>query len=176
MKFIEIIKSKLDSTLKYIFKTDEGLIVEFSYINKNDGKDIICVPSQTMCNLACKFCHTTDFIGKIKNVDLSYAEIFESVTYIIKDLNLSHNNRVLLISFIGTGEPILNVYHILESMIMLKKLEEHGFSYVRFAIATSIPKSKWINFYKLTEGIKNNNLPVKIHLSLHYTKIGRAHV
>jgi 23S rRNA (adenine2503-C2)-methyltransferase len=169
MNFIEIIKSKLDSTLKYIFKTDEGLIVEFSYINKNDGKDIICVPSQTMCNLACKFCHTTDFIGKIKNVDLSYVEIFESVTYIIKDLHLKDNDRVLLISYMGCGEPLLNVDNIIESMILLKKLEDRGFSYVRFAIATSIPKSKWINFYKLTEGIKNNNLPVKIHLSLHYT-------
>lgn len=54
-------------------------------------------------------------------------------------------------------------------MVLFKKLEEKGFSYVRFAIATSIPKSKWINFYKLVEGIKKNNLPVKLHLSLHYT-------
>ena len=169
MKFIEIIKSKLDSTLKYIFKTEDNLIVEFSYINKNDGKDIICVPSQTMCNLACKFCHTTDFIGKIKNRDLMYHEIFESVTYIINDLKLKDNDKVLLISYMGCGEPILNVDNVIESMILFKKLEQKGFSYVRFAIATSIPKSKWINFYKLTEGIKNNNLPVKIHLSLHYT-------
>ena len=67
MTLIEIIKSEYDSTLKYIFKTADNLIVEFSYIDKNDGKDIICVPSQTMCNLACKFCHTTDYIGKTNN-------------------------------------------------------------------------------------------------------------
>ncbi len=169
MTFIEIIKSKIDSTLKYIFKSDNNLIVEFSYINKNDGKDIICVPSQTMCNLACKFCHTTDFIGKIKNEDLSCVEIFEGVTYIIKDLNLKDNDKVLLISFMGCGEPILNVDNVIDAMVLLKKLEQKGFSYVRFAIATSIPKSKWINFYKLVDGIKKNNLPVKIHLSLHYT-------
>lgn len=101
MEFVEIIKSKLDSTLKYIFKSDNGLIVEYSYINKNDGKDIICVPSQTMCNLACKFCHTTDYIGKIKNENLVTAEIFEAVAYILKDLNLVENNRVLLISWMG---------------------------------------------------------------------------
>lgn len=169
MTFIEIIKSKIDSTLKYIFKTDDNLIVEFSYINKNDGKDIICVPSQTMCNLACKFCHTTDYIGKIKNEDLMYHEIFESVMYIINDLKLKDNDRVLLVSFMGCGEPILNVDNVIDAMVLLKKLEQNGFSYVRFAIATSIPKNKWINFYKLTEGIKKNNLPVKIHLSLHYT-------
>jgi len=122
-----------------------------------------------MCNLACKFCHTTDFIGKIKNRDLMYHEIFESVMYIINNLKLKDNDRVLLISFMGAGEPILNVDNVLDVMILLKKLEQNGFSYVRFAIATSLPKSKWINFYKLTEGIKKNNLPVKIHLSLHYT-------
>lgn len=69
MKFLKLIKSTEDNTIKYIFKLDDTLdnfLVEFSYINKNDGKDIICVPSQTMCNLACKFCHTTDYIGKMK--------------------------------------------------------------------------------------------------------------
>ena len=169
MKFIEIVKSKLDETLKYVFKTNDNLIVEFSYINKNDGKDIICLPSQTMCNLACKFCHTTDYIGKIKNVNLENYEILFGVNYIIDNLNLKHNDRVLLISFMGCGEPILNVDNVIQSMIELKKLEESGISYVRFAIATSLPKTKWLNFYKLTEGIKNNFLPVKIHLSLHYT-------
>ena len=54
-------------------------------------------------------------------------------------------------------------------MTELKKLEESGISYVRFAIATSLPKYKWLNFYKLVDGIKTNDLPVKIHLSLHYT-------
>jgi 23S rRNA (adenine2503-C2)-methyltransferase len=168
MTFIEIIKSEYDSTLKYIFKTADNLIVEFSYIDKNDGKDIICVPSQTMCNLACKFCHTTDYIGKIRNENLIHYEIIEFVTYIIDDLKLK-DNRVLLISFMGCGEPILNVDNIIESMIGLKKLEQNGFSYVRFAIATSLPKNRWLNFYKLVDGIKNNDLPVKIHLSLHYT-------
>jgi len=169
MKFIEIVKSKLDATLKYIFKTEDNLIVECSYINKNDGKDIICIPSQTMCNLACKFCHTTDYIGKIKNRNLASYELDDCVEYIIKDLDIQKHNRVLLISFMGCGEPILNVDNVIETMIEIKKLEKSGFSYVRFAIATSIPKNKWINFYKLVEGIKNNNLPVKIHLSLHYT-------
>ena len=169
MNFRKIVKSKLDSTLKYVFATEDNLIVEFSYINKNDGKDIICAPSQSCCSLACKFCHTTDFIGKIKNRNLSYSEILYCITYIINDLNIKQHNRVLLISFMGSGEPILNVDNILESMIEIKKWEETGFSYIRFAIATSIPKNKWLNFYKLTEGIKDNNLPVKIHLSLHYT-------
>lgn len=169
MKLIEIVKSKIDSTIKYVFETQDNLFIEFSYINKDDGKDIICIPSQNMCNLACKFCHTTDYIGKIKVRNLETFELVEGVFYILNDLNIKQHERVLLISFMGTGEPILNVDTVVESMIEFKKLEESGISYVRFAIATSIPKYKWLNFYKLVDGIKNNNLPVKLHLSLHYT-------
>ena len=71
----------------------QNIIVEFSYINKDDGKDIICLPSQTMCNLACKFCHTTDYIGKIKNVNLEKEEILYGVNYIIDNLNLKQNTK-----------------------------------------------------------------------------------
>ena len=169
MRHIDIIKSTEDNTWKYIFKLEDDLIVEFSYINKNDGKDIICVPSQTMCNLSCKFCHTTEYIGKIKSRNLSLTEIYYGVQFITTHLDLKKNNRVLLISYMGTGEPLLNVDNIVVSMKQIKKMESDGYSLVRFAIATSIPKDYWINFYHLTDRIKDNNLPVKIHLSLHYT-------
>jgi len=69
----EVVNSTIDNTRKYIFYTEDKLVIEFSYINKNDGKDIICIPSQSFCNLGCKFCHTSDFIGVIKNRNLSYS-------------------------------------------------------------------------------------------------------
>ena len=40
MKLAKKIKSNLDSTLKFIFKTEDNLIVEFFYIDKNDGKEL----------------------------------------------------------------------------------------------------------------------------------------
>lgn len=169
MRFIEKIKSTEDNTIKYIFKLEDGLIVEFSYINKNDGKDIICVPTQTMCNLACKFCHTTDYIGKIKSRNLTLNELYYGVSLIVSDLNIISNNRTLLISYMGCGEPILNVDNVVLSMKQFKKMEKDGIPLVRFAIATSIPKNNWTQFYHLTNRIKDENLPVKIHLSLHYT-------
>ena len=84
MNFIKKVHSSKDSTVKYIFKTLDNLIVEFSYINKDDGKDIICIPSQTMCNIGCKFCHTTEYIGKIKTRNLSHTEIVHGVEYILE--------------------------------------------------------------------------------------------
>lgn len=163
MLLLKTIKSELDETTKFIFKSDNGFVVEFSYINKNDGKDIICVPSQTMCNIGCKFCHTTDYIGKIKTENLRGDEILEGVLYIIKELNL--NQEVLLISYMGCGEPLCNVENVVWSMNAIKQMNKDR--YVRFAVATCIPKSHWLQFFKFISDIRD--LPVKLHLSLHYT-------
>jgi 23S rRNA (adenine2503-C2)-methyltransferase len=171
MNYIDKIASKTDNALKYIFKTEDNKIVEFTYINKDDGKDIICIPSQTMCNLGCKFCHTTEYIGKIRCRNLNTFELYHPLEYVVKDLNLSQNQRTLLISVMGCGEPVFNVDHIIEMMVDFKKTAESDWNipYVRYAIATSIPKSKWEDFFHLTSKIKEHNLPVKLHLSLHYT-------
>jgi 23S rRNA (adenine2503-C2)-methyltransferase len=171
MKYIDKIASKTDNALKYIFKTEDNKIIEFTYINKDDGKDIICTPSQTMCNLGCKFCHTTEYIGKIKCRNLNTFELYHPLEYIVKDLNLSENQRTLLISVMGCGEPVFNVDYIIEMMVDFKKTAESDWNipFVRYAIATSIPKSKWEEFFHLTSKIKEHNLPVKLHLSLHYT-------
>jgi len=73
-------------TIKYIFYTEDKLVIEFSYIDKDDGKDIICVPSQTMCNIGCKFCHTTDYIGKIKTRNLTKEEIVAGIDYMYQHM------------------------------------------------------------------------------------------
>ena len=173
MRFIEKVSSKTDNAFKFIFKTVDNFIVEITYINKNDGKDILCIPCQTMCNLGCKFCHTTDYIGKIKCRNLTSDELIESLLFILNDneLNIPQNQRTLLISMMGCGEPLYNVENLIEMMTHIKKYGETdlGMPYVRFAIATSIPKNKWENFFRLTQLILDNKLPVKIHLSLHYT-------
>ena len=81
----KLVHSTVDNTIKYIFYTEDKLIVEFSYINKNDGKNIICCPVSTFCTIGCKFCHTAEFIGKIKNRNLTTFEISNGVNYIYND-------------------------------------------------------------------------------------------
>ena len=171
MRFIEKVKSKTDNAIKFIFKTDDNFIVEITHIDKNDGKDILCIPCQTMCNLGCKFCHTTDFIGLVKCRNLTSSELIDSITLMLTNLNVQKNQRTLLISMMGCGEPLYNVEHLVDMMTHIKTVGERdmGIPYIRFAIATSLPKNKWENFFRLTQLIQENNLPVKLHLSLHYT-------
>lgn len=166
LRLKEVVNSTIDNTRKYIFYTEDKLVIEFSYINKNDGKDIICIPSQSFCNLGCKFCHTSDFIGIIKNRNLSSDELLFGIDYIYNDLKLNKNKRILLISVMGLGEILFNIDNLIEVFTNVKNKYD---VYTRFSFATSLPKNKYNEFFRFTRLIEKNKLDVKLHLSLHYT-------
>lgn len=162
MKLLSKVKSQEDKTVKYVFKLHDNIISEATYIDNNTGKDIICVSCQTMCAMGCTFCHLTDNIGKLKLRNLTKYEIVESVDYIIKDLNLK--NRTLLISYMGCGEPLQNFSEVYDSMVMML-----DYPNIRFGLSTMLPKSRWMNLFELAKRVKEMNIPLKVHFSLHYT-------
>jgi 23S rRNA (adenine2503-C2)-methyltransferase len=162
IKLLEKIHSKLDKTIKYVFQLTDGLITEASYIDKDDGKDIICVASQTGCKLGCKFCFTTDCKDKIIVRGLAYWEIVEQIDYITKDLDLK--DKLLLISYMGCGEPLLNLSNIVESMTLIGQMYDS----CRFAISTLLPLNRWKGLFSLAEVVQQRGLNIKVHLSLHF--------
>ncbi|GMQ95549.1 MAG: 23S rRNA (adenine(2503)-C(2))-methyltransferase RlmN [Patescibacteria group bacterium] len=165
LKLLKIVRSNVDNTVKYIFLS-RGQIVEFSYINKKDGKDIICAPTQTSCNLGCKFCFLSDYDLVVRN--LTPEEILFPVKYIVHDLGLlvrPHHNNVLLISFMGCGEPLLNIKNVVETCNRIINEFKENYGVVRFAVASLIPKIKLMRDF--TEAVKKNAIPLKFHLSLH---------
>jgi 23S rRNA (adenine2503-C2)-methyltransferase len=159
------IKSKEDKTIKYIYELDNKQIIEFSYIDNGTGKDIICVPCQTMCNMSCAFCHLTDHVGKIPLRNLTGALIFDIVMLICDDLSLSED-RQLLISYMGCGEPLDNIEGILSSIRYLKAERTN----IRFGLATMLPKKRWREFFELTQSIEDTKINLKVHLSLHFVE------
>jgi len=163
MELLEKINSTLDKTIKYVFKLEDGLITELAYIDNNTDKDIICVSSQTACQMNCRFCFTSDYLNEIQTRNLQYIEISDCVDFIYNDLSLGQ--RMLLVSYMGCGEPILNWNDVVRSMLQIRR----KYNPCRFAIATIIPKFSWHRFFDLTSEIKKHKLPVKMHLSLHFT-------
>ena len=162
----KIVKSNQDNTIKYIFKNDKDFTLEFSFIDKNDSKFIICVPTQTMCNMGCKFCHLTGH--KVKVEDLNWMEINHGIITIISDLKLT--GKPILISFMGCGEPIVNHRAVLDVMTHLTLTSERLNLKFRFGLATSLPKKYLKNFFELANEVYKEKFPLKIHLSLHYTE------
>lgn len=165
MELIEKIHSNVDKTIKYVFKIEGNLVVEFTYIDNNTGKDIICVATQTMCAMACSFCHLTDYIGKIKLRNLESNEIIDIVAYIYDDLNLKDSNRTFLVSYMGCGEGLLNYLNVVNSMVAMMK----DYVDIKFGLSTMLPRERIYDFFELAKMVKRNKIPLKIHLSLHYT-------
>lgn len=163
IQLMDQIASKTDRTVKYVFKLQDDLITEIAYIDKDDGKDILCVSSQTGCKLGCLFCHTTDARDKIITRNLTKKEMFEIVEYIYNLRELK--DRMLLVSYMGCGEPLLNWKNVCESMRLIQ--QKHSKS--RFAIATMMPDYSWFEFCKLIYDTKLYRIPLKVHLSLHFT-------
>jgi adenine C2-methylase RlmN of 23S rRNA A2503 and tRNA A37 len=169
MKLLERVSSKVDNVVKYVFQFNEKNIVEFSYIDNGTGKDIICVSCQTMCNMGCKFCHCTDYIQTLKVFSLSSSDILQGVNAICSDL--STKKDTLLISYMGCGEPFNLLFKdtLVGSMRIIDQEYKDVYKTVRFGVATCLPKAHVSRFFEFCSDIRNLNLPVKLHLSLHYT-------
>jgi 23S rRNA (adenine2503-C2)-methyltransferase len=165
MKLLKRIKSKKDNTVKYIFQLDDGLLTEFSYINKNDGKDIICCSSQTYCDMGCKFCHLTGNISRQKRRNLYYNEIPIIIDFILKYTykDPSQIQEMLLLSFMGIGEPLFNLNTIIKSHDYIRYAELYKRNKV--AISTMVPKDY---LYELSQFKLPFDIDGKIHYSLHF--------
>ncbi|MBQ6846879.1 MAG: 23S rRNA (adenine(2503)-C(2))-methyltransferase RlmN, partial [Oscillospiraceae bacterium] len=50
--------SKLDGTVKYLFRLSDGNIIESVVMNYHHGKSI-CISSQVGCRMGCSFCAST---------------------------------------------------------------------------------------------------------------------
>ena len=165
MKVLNKIKSKKDEAYKYIFLLDNNLIVEATFIDKGDGKYIICMPNQTGCIMKCKFCFLTD-LKNIKTYNIGVGNLIHIVDIIIDDLNIKEDikaGKTLLLSFMGSGEPLCNYRNILNAIWLIK----NEYKNVRGAIATIMNDFKL--FDRFSQMVKLLNLDVKVHLSMHYT-------
>lgn len=174
MRLYKKVASEVDSTVKYIFTLDGngperggGLKTEMSYINKEDGKIIICVSTHTGCDYKCKFCHLTTDKKLQKTRKLDWTEIATGVSYILSDMKARSKEKTLLVSYMGAGEPLINTANIIVASNEIK-MTNHTFKNVRFAISTMIPFNKLQELFKLADAMKHHEL--KIHYSLHSTE------
>lgn len=92
--------SKLDGTVKYLWRLRDGNCVESVMMKYHHG-NTICISSQVGCRMGCAFCAST-IAGKVR--DLTASEILDQVIFGEKDSGLPISNVVLM----GIGEPLDN--------------------------------------------------------------------
>jgi 23S rRNA (adenine2503-C2)-methyltransferase len=137
-----------DGTVKALFHTFDGRAVEAVLMRYRDGRRSICVSSQSGCPLTCTFCAT----GKMKfGRNLTAAEILDQVLHFRRIEPVDH------LVFMGMGEPLMNLDHVLAAA---RKLPDIGITHRRTGISTV----GWVpGIHALTEA----DLPIRLALSLH---------
>lgn len=159
VELVDVLKSSVENVSKLVYREGDNPVMEVSLIRKGDGKDILCVPTQTNCKMGCKFCHLTglDIPSTNLSTDQIVGLVYEALKY------SSPENETLLVSYMGVGEPLLNLPGVIGSAIKLRELT--SYKTVRFGVSSLIPGSKPLN--QLISSVIENNLNCKLHWSLH---------
>ncbi len=147
-----------DNTEKFVFKFERG-IIEIAWIKNKKGTAVFCVPTHHYCNLGCKFCHLTQKGHNVKMVPILPKDLIAALEWII---NSYIKDKKILFSFMGVGEPLLNLNLVFKTHDHFKKNASQTIS---LALSSMLLSSG--PFDKIIEKSKKDNLPLKIHFSLH---------
>ncbi len=144
--------SKLDATVKYLFRLYDGEYVE-SVVMKYKYGYTICVSSQVGCKMGCTFCAST-LAGFKRNLEAG--EIESQLHTAQCDLDIRISNIVLM----GIGEPLDNYENVLKFFYNANHKNGLNISMRNITVSTCgiVPR-----IYDLMK----ENLPVTLTISLH---------
>ena len=108
--------SKLDGTKKFLFKLNDGNMVESVLMRYHHGNSV-CISSQAGCRMGCKFCAST--LGGLAR-NLTASEMLDQIYAISHSINERVSNVVVM----GTGEPLDNYDSLVRFIRLLT--DEHG--------------------------------------------------
>lgn len=152
---VEIIKeyrSKLDETVKMLYKLYDGNIIEGVLMKYEHGHSL-CISTQVGCRMGCSFCASTKE-GLVRN--LSPYEMAAQVYEVEKKFNVTISNIILM----GSGEPLDNYDNVIKFIKIITSPKGKNISIRSITISTSGLADK---IYDLAD----ENLKVGLAISLH---------
>jgi 23S rRNA (adenine2503-C2)-methyltransferase len=137
-----------DGTVKALFRTHDGRPVEAVLMRYRDGRRSLCLSSQSGCPLTCTFCAT----GQMKfGRNLTASEILDQALHFRRIEEVDH------VVFMGMGEPMMNLDHVLEAC---RRLPDVGVTHRRTAIST-------VGWVPGIDRLAETPMPIRLALSLH---------
>ena len=103
--------SRLDGTVKYLWRLSDGNCVESVLMRYQHG-NTVCISCQVGCRMGCAFCAST-IAGKVR--DLTPAEMLDQVLFTQKDSGVPISNIVLM----GIGEPLDNFDTVMKFLTLV---------------------------------------------------------
>lgn len=145
-------ESKLDETVKYLFRLHDYEFIESVVMKYKHGYSI-CVSSQVGCNMGCKFCAST-IGGKKRN--LTAGEILSQIYTASKDIGVRISNVVMM----GMGEPLDNFNEVIRFLELVGEKDGLNIGMRHISLSTCGVVDK---IYKLMEYDKQITLSVSLH-------------
>ena len=148
----EKLVSKLDGTVKYLFRLHDGACIESVFMKYNHG-NTLCISSQVGCRMGCKFCAST-IGGKVR--DLLPSELLGQVIAAEKDSGERISNIVMM----GIGEPLDNYDNVIKFLRLVNAEGGLNIGYRHISLSTCgvVP-----GILKLAE----EEFPLTLSISLH---------
>ncbi|TMU87580.1 23S rRNA (adenine(2503)-C(2))-methyltransferase RlmN [Bacillus sp. BHET2] len=170
----EIKQESKDGTIKFLFKLEDGNLIETVLMRFNYGLSV-CVTTQVGCNIGCTFCAS----GLLKkNRDLSSGEIVEQIMNVQHHLDEAGNDeRVSHIVVMGIGEPFDNYDNMMDFFRVVNDQKGLSIGARHITVSTSGLADK---IYKFADENIQINLAVSLHapnneLRTKIMKINRAY-
>ena len=129
---VRAIQTSADGTRKYLFGLEDGERVESVLIPERDHYTL-CVSSQVGCAQNCRFCLTAK--SRLRR-NLTQGEILAQVRDVKKEL--PDPGRLTNIVFMGMGEPLANLDHLLAALALITDSDIGlGFAAKRVTVSTA---------------------------------------
>ena len=148
----EKLVSKIDGTVKYLFRLYDGACIESVFMRYKHG-NTLCISSQVGCRMGCKFCAST--IGG-KERDLLPSELLGQIIAAEKDSGERISNVVMM----GIGEPLDNYDNVIKFLLLVNHPDGLNIGYRHISLSTC----------GVVNGINRlaeEDLPITLSISLH---------
>ena len=144
--------SKIDGTVKYLFRLHDGECVESVFMRYKHG-NTLCISSQVGCRMGCRFCAST-IGGKVR--DLLPSELLGQVIAASRDTGERVSNIVMM----GIGEPLDNFDNVVKFLKLVNLPGGLNIGYRHISLSTCGVVS---GIDKLAEV----DIPITLSISLH---------
>lgn len=128
LKIVKKLVSGLDNTVKYLYKLNDGAVVEAVVMNYKHGNSL-CISTQVGCKMGCRFCAST-IAGFERN--LTAGEMLSQLYTAESESGKKISNIVLM----GIGEPLDNYDNVTRFLDILSSEDGHDFSLRNVALST----------------------------------------
>ena len=144
--------SKIDGTVKYLFRLHDGECVESVFMRYKHG-NTLCISSQVGCRMGCRFCAST-IGGKVR--DLRPSELLGQVIAASRDTGERVSNIVMM----GIGEPLDNFDNVVKFLKLVNLPGGLNIGYRHISLSTC-------GVVTGIDKLADVDIPITLSISLH---------